>query len=345
MNENISSNRRQFIKTALLTSAAAAAVPARSAGKPERFIPPGFKPGQIKMACVSWCFRGIGQSYPFDEPIDIIGGMGFDGIELIVSQPKDIGEYWSNDAVISGLKKKLDAHDMAVSQFVLFQNAVANLSSLNAEERKRSLDVFEGGCQAAKKLNAPFINIVAPWPREVTGPQDYLPRYFAERKPGRKFHLDIARDYEFAEVWETFVQTMKKCTELAASYGLRFTLENHTHTLVHDATAFLYLWKHLENPMLGMNLDIGWIQLQREYPPHAIHKVKDHLMNCHLRDIDGEGLVFVGIGEGVMDFKAVIETLRTVGFTGYLAFEQDGVPDMHATIRNGKKIIDELLEA
>ena len=337
---NIVQNRRQFLATAALASTAAIT---KAAVKPEGFIPPGFKPGQIKLASVSWNFGGIINSYPYDETIDIIGGMGFSGIELIIGEAKDIREYWSKESTISNLKKKLDSYNMAVSQFVLFQSAVEFLSSLNADERNRSLDVFEEGCKIAQKLNAPIINIVAPWPREVTGPTTYLPRYFAERNQGKKYHMNIARDFDYGKVWKTFTHTMKDCTERATHYGLRFSLENHTHTLVHDSTAFLRLWDEIKDPNLGMNLDIGWIQLQREYPPMAIHKVKDHLMNCHLRDIDGEGLVFVGIGEGVMDFKAVIETLRAVGFTGYLAFEQDGVSDMRKTLQNGIKLIEELL--
>ncbi|MGI6457811.1 MAG: sugar phosphate isomerase/epimerase family protein [bacterium] len=343
MNKLFSQNRRQFFTTALAAGVPALAAPAVASDKTECFIPPGFQPGQIKLASVSWNFGGIINSYPYDETIDTIGNMGFAGIELIIGEAKDIEEYWNRESTIPHLKKKLESHNLAVSQFVLFQSAVQNLSSLNADDRNRSLDVFEEGCKIAQKLEAPIINIVAPWSRELSGPSGYLPRYYAELGTGKKYHLDIAENFDYTKIWETFVQTMKECTERASSYGLRFTVENHTHTLVHDATAFLYLWDQIRNPNLGMNLDIGWIQLQREYPPLALHKVKNHLMNCHLRDIDGEGLNFVGIGEGVMDFKAVIETLRTIGFTGYLAFEQDGVPDMHKTIRDGKRMIEELL--
>jgi len=334
--------RRDFLKTAV---AATVASPALTRGTSAAAPIIGLKPGEMKLACVSWNFRGIGEGPPADEPIDIIGGMRFDGVELIVSRPEDLDAYWKKDTVVSGLKKKLDSYKLAVSQFVLFQSAVENLSSLDSDRRNRSLDVFEEGCKVAVKLDAPIINMVAPWARELKGPQEYLPRYFAQTKgaPDTKYHIDIAKGFDYDAVWETFVQTMKDCTERAARYDLRFSLENHTHTLVHDATAFLKLWDEVKHPSLGMNMDIGWIQLQRAYPPHEIHKVKKYLMNVHLRDIDGVGLVFVRIGGGVMDFKAVVETLKEVGFTGYLAFEQDGVADMHGVIQNGKKILSELI--
>lgn len=343
MNTIIPQNRRRFIQSTLAASSVSAAFPAITYAAPERFVPPGFQPGEMRLASVCWNFGSIIDSYPYDETIDIIGGMGFSGIELILGQSADLKNYWHKPSTISHLQQKLESHKLAVSQFVLFQSAVEHLSSLNADDRSRSLEVFEEGCKIAQKLNAPIINIVAPWPRETTGPTQYLPRYFSENKEGKKYHIHIADGFDFDEVWNTFAQTMNICAERAEQYELRFSLENHTHTLVHDSTAFLHLWEQIKHPNLGMNLDIGWIQLQREYPPTALHKVKNHLFNCHLRDIDSEGLVFVGFGEGVMDFKAVIETLKTIGYTGYLAFEQDGVPDMHKTLQDGKRMIEELL--
>ncbi len=343
MKSTSTANRRQFLQSAALASAVSAVPALGAAAKPKRFIPPGFKPGQIKLGNVCWNYGGIIKGYPFDKAIDQTAGLGFDAIELIIGEAVDLKDYWLQPSTIPNMKKKLDSHNLAVSQFVLFQSAVENLSSLNSDDRNRSLDVFEEGCKIGRTLNAPFINIVSPWPREMTGPHAYLPRYFAESGAGKKFHIDIAEGFDYDQVWDTFVHTMKGCVERAAHHGLRFTIENHTHTLVHDSTAFLRLWDHIKDPRLGMNLDIGWIQLQREYPPMAILKVKDHLMNAHIRDIDSEGLVFVGIGEGVMDFKAVVKTLRDIEYTGYLTFEQDGVPDMQKTLRYGKKMLQELL--
>ncbi len=102
--------------------------------------------------------------------------------------------------------------------------------------------------------------------------------------------------------------------------------------MIHDATAFLRLWDAIRDPALGFNLDIGWAMLQREYPPVAIHRTKDHLMNLHARDIDGLMREFVHVGDGVMDFQAVAEALKAIGFQGFLCIEQDKHPgDMEAT--------------
>jgi sugar phosphate isomerase/epimerase len=314
----LSANRREFL-TCL--AAAAAAPQARASG--------------VRVGCCSWCFHSLGAgAYP-EEAIEIIGGLGFDGIELIANAQRDVHEYWSG-AGLERVQKLLGRHRLQVTQFALFQPVVEDLSSRDAGARGRGLDFFETGCKIAKKLGSPIINFVAPWARELRGPTDYLPRYYeiGNPKPGEKFHIEIAPSFDWDEVWKQFIQTVRECLARAKSQGLRMTIEHHTHTILPDATAFLRLWDVVRDPALGCNLDIGWTLLQREYPPVAIHKLKTHLMNLHMRDIDGRMRTFVNVGDGVMDFKAIAEALKAVGFRGCLSLEQDRNPgDMKAVCR------------
>ena len=112
------------------------------------------------------------------------------------------------------------------------------------------------------------------------------------------------------------------------------TIEHHTHTLIPDTTAFLRLWDAIRDPDLGLNLDVGWTLLQREYPPVAIYKAGPRLMNLHMRDIDGAMRRFIHVGEGVMDFRAICSALRAINFSGFCSIEQDKHPgDMEQTCR------------
>ncbi len=145
-------------------------------------------------------------------------------------------------------------------------------------------------------------------------------------KPGEKFHIDIGPGFDWGRIWATFVETIKGCLERAKACGLRFSIENHTHTLLPDSGNFLRLWDAVRDPALGLNLDAGWAALQREYPPVAVHKAHRHLMNVHMRDIDGLMRRFVHVGQGVMDFRAIAQALRAIGFRGFVNLEQDGQP-------------------
>ena len=338
-------SKEQLSRRTFLKATASALVPFALGESFAAESSPGTPKGKkMKIGSVSWNFRGIGAGPPMDEPIEVVGEMGFDGIELIVSRAEDLDTYWK-EPVLSHLRKKLDKYHLEVSQFVLFQSAVAGLSSLNDDERNRSLEVFERGCKIAAVLNAPMINIVAPWARELKGPRAYLPRYYAvtDGAPEVKYHIDIPRGFDFDAVWEQFVETVRTATAMAKANGIRFSIENHTHTLASDAMAFRALWDRIKDPALGMNLDIGWLQLQREYPPLGIYQAGEHLINVHIRDIDGVGLRFVGIGDGVMDYPGVVKALKDIGFSGYLTIEQDGVPDMKGVVARGRDILRKLI--
>jgi len=211
-----------------------------------------------KIGCVSWCFHSFAGGTNPESAIETIGRIGFDGVELIVLAPEDLHRYWT-DATLERLRSLLDRHGLAVSQFVLFQPVVEGLSSLDAGQRRRSLDAFEAGCRLGARLGSPIINIVAPWPREIGRGQGYIPRYYEmpDAQPGQKFHINIAPGFDWQRVWTQYIETTRACLARAKKHGLKMTIEHHTHTLIPDTTAFLRLWDAIQDPALGLNLDVG----------------------------------------------------------------------------------------
>ncbi len=339
--------RREFLSALGLGSCSfisqAGSMVALQPGSPSQASGGGNK-RRARVGSVSWNFHSLAPGSHPEEAIDIIGSLGFEGVELIANSRKDVDEYWTQ-ATIDRIKKQLERNRLEVIQFPFFQPVVEGLTSRNAEERNRSLDYFEKGCRIASKLGAPMVNMVAPWARELTASSEYLPRYFmADPKPGEKFHIDIAPGFDWDELWSLFVGTTKACVECAKGHGLRFSIENHSHTMLPVTDSFLRLWDAIRDPALGFNLDCGWAMNQREYPPVAVHKVNRHLMNIHLRDIDARMREYVAVGKGVMDFKAIAEAVKAVGFQDFLSLEQDSVgSDMRVTCRQYVKMMKEYL--
>lgn len=42
--------------------------------------------------------------------------------------------------------------------------------------------------------------------------------------------------FDWQPLWSKFVETIKACLQLAKARGLRFPVENHTPTMIHDAS-------------------------------------------------------------------------------------------------------------
>lgn len=339
--------RREFIAILGLGSAALTAESSEAvfgnAAPPAEFGE-GAGARRIRVGSVSWNFHSLAPGAHPEEAIDIIGSLGFDSIELIANSRKDLDEYWT-DSTIDRIKKQVERNHLVINQYPFFQPVVEGLTSRDKSERQLSLDYFEKGCHVAKKLGAPMVNIVAPWARELSSTSGYLPRYFMDDgKPGEKFHIDIAATYNYEELWATFVETIKACLARAKSLGLRFSIENHTHTMLPVTDSFLRLWDNVRDSALGFNLDCGWAMNQREYPPVAVHKAGKHLMNLHVRDIDARMREYVAIGSGVMDIKAIVDATKDIGFSGSMSLEQDGSSeDMKETCRRYIKLMREYL--
>ena len=148
--DGLAGTRRDFLKRSvsaagLLAGAALAPVwTARAAEAPAAV-------GRPRIGCLSWNFHSLGAGSMPDEAIDIIGGLGFEGIELIICARPDLKTQWT-DARVDKLKKQLEQQKLVVSQFAMFQPVVEGLSSLKPSEREESLDYFATGCRSPRKL-------------------------------------------------------------------------------------------------------------------------------------------------------------------------------------------------
>jgi inosose dehydratase len=302
--------------------------------------------GRPRIGCCSWCFHSFSGGTDPGEALDLLGEIGFEGVDIILNAREDIDGLWTDDK-IDRTREQLERNGLALAQFVIFQPVVEGLTSTDTAERERNLDYFEAGCRIGQRLGAPLVNIVAPWPRELSRPGGgYLPRHYdlPDAQPGETFRIDMAPGFDWDALWASYVETTKACLERAKAHGMKMTIEHHTHTMIPDAVSFLRLWDAVGDPALGFNMDIGWTLSQREYPPVAIHKTKHQLMNRHARDIDGMMREFVHVGEGVMDFRSVAETLKEVGFSGFISLEQDKHPgDMKATCERYLAMMKEYL--
>ena len=345
-------NRRSFIQKSVLCSAATMTAVnnnALFASQIETISAPvsSFSnAADIKVGACSWVFHNLSAGESPIKAIELLGEMGFDGVELIVSVPQDLTNLWT-DRFIGEVRRLLDKYKMAVSQLAMFQPVVEDLSSLEYNKRMIALDNFEAGTVIAKKLGARIVNIVAPWPREFRSPGNgYLPRYYDVIRPkeNEKYVIIMDPSFDWDTVWKQYVATTKDCLERVKKHDMLFTIEHHTNCIIADANSFLLLCREIPDKALGYNLDAGWTQIQREYPPVAINKVKNRLYNLHMRDIDGAMRQFIHIGEGVMDFAGIIRELKKIGYRGFISLEQDKHPgDMKATCKRYLDLMRKLI--
>ena len=116
--------------------------------------------------------------------------------------------------------------------------------------------------------------------------------------------------------------------ENAALVGIKVCLETHPD-MVHNGDIALETMAAVNHPNICVNFDTGNVY----YYNHNVtavseaQKVLPHVGAVHLKDTNGGYRTwhFPTLGEGVVDFKAVFQTLNDAGFYGPFTMELEGI--------------------
>ena len=125
--------------------------------------------------------------------------------------------------------------------------------------------------------------------------------------------------------------------------GLRTTFHHHGGGYVETPAEVEELLNRSDPDMLGLCLDTGHFALGGGDPAEAIRSFGDRIWHIHFKDFDPavaarskqedrdyldlvrEG-VFSELGNGMVDFPAVLDALREVGYDRWVVVEQDLFP-------------------
>lgn len=124
------------------------------------------------------------------------------------------------------------------------------------------------------------------------------------------------------EGWARLVPAVHDLCERAASLGVGVALEPEPGMFVESMQSWERLREAVAHPALGLTLDIGHVRCTEDYgPEEAIRRYAADLRNVHLDDMRGRVHDHLQIGEGELDFRAILGTLREVEYHGVAAVE------------------------
>ena len=133
----------------------------------------------------------------------------------------------------------------------------------------------------------------------------------------------IGGHYSESEDEAAFMGNIHELADYAAARDLRLGIEIHGE-ITKSGAASLPVLERIGRPNVLINYDTANVEFYG-----GVKAVDDlpvalpRMVHCHLKDKRGEGRVwdFPGIGEGDIDFKAVLGILETGGYTGPLSVE------------------------
>ena len=116
--------------------------------------------------------------------------------------------------------------------------------------------------------------------------------------------------------------------ENAAPLDIKVCLETHPD-MVHNGDIALKTMQAVNHPNICVNFDTGNVYYYNHDVTAVteVQKIIKHIGAVHLKDTNGGYRTwnFPTLGEGVVDFKAVFQTLNDAGFYGPFTMELEGV--------------------
>jgi inosose dehydratase len=141
------------------------------------------------------------------------------------------------------------------------------------------------------------------------------------------------------EEWETVYATLDRISALAADYGVKPSLHPHVGTMVETREE---VERVLENSSIPLCLDTGHLLIGGTDPAELVRRYAERVNHVHAKDVratiaeqvrSGELTyteavrrgIYVPLGEGDVDFAAIVRFLGDAGYDGWYVLEQDTI--------------------
>ena len=124
-----------------------------------------------------------------------------------------------------------------------------------------------------------------------------------------------------------------------AEAGVAIAFHNHARELTDDARFFQLLTARCTPEEVGLGADLGWVAHAGMDVGEFLRRFGSHVTYLHVRDVSAYGPTgtFREVGQGVLDYGAILGALDQLGYTGWLVAESeftphwDGLADPRAT--------------
>ena len=130
--------------------------------------------------------------------------------------------------------------------------------------------------------------------------------------------------------------------DIARTYGLESSFHPHLGTISETLDGFHQI---MDSCSIGFCPDTAHLVASGIDPVEAIDRYSDRLKHVHFKDLSSKTNQFMPLGQGDIDFAAILEAMRRANYDSWLLVELDsyeGDPKVAAEI--SKKYLDKLFE-
>jgi len=176
----------------------------------------------------------------------------------------------------------------------------AHIPMVDADLASRTAAIaFVNGCiDLAADLGAPIVHI-------LSGPSPQ----------------GVSRD----EAWRWFMEAAAQTATHSEKAGIVLAIEAIAGHMFHSVDDYHRLRSDLPNVDWRVNFDPSHLIVQGENPMRVVDELADQVVHMHLKDGAGRfpKFTFPPLGRGDIDFRALTDRLRAVGYNGAMSIEYE----------------------
>jgi sugar phosphate isomerase/epimerase len=263
----------------------------------------------IVISTSSTKFSALAFKEDFEESVKKVADLGFDGAELAIRNPKDL----KVEDVINIIKEnKLEVPAIGTGQ--AYGEEGLSFSSPDETIRKMAVERINDQIVFASHFNAQVIIGL------IRG----------------KIEEGVNR----VEAEEWTIDCLRKCTEFAREYNIRLTLEpvnRYESNFINTLNEGIEFIKRVGLSNLVLLADTFHMNIEEVSIYDSIIQAKDYITHVHFADSNRWAP-----GCGHLDFAKIVQTLKKIGYQGYVSAEILPFPDPDSCARITAETLDKI---
>jgi sugar phosphate isomerase/epimerase len=262
-----------------------------------------------------------------------MAALGFTGVEL-----EGVGE--DNLRAVTGARQELKARCDGLGLTVVnFCPVLPDLVHPEKARRVDALDLFKLGVEAASFFGCESVQTISSTPAlTFVGETPYKDGVAY----GHRYQVKVDPDFRWDALWGWLTDSMGACADEADRAGLKLCLEPRVGEIISNTDALLRLMDAVDSDNFGAVLDTGHLNAQKEILPLSVEKLGRRVHYVHASDNDGQTNQHLAPGKGTVDWDGVFVALKKHGFSGYVAVDVGGIPDVDAEYKQSKAFLESL---
>jgi sugar phosphate isomerase/epimerase len=267
----------------------------------------------VKFGTTVWTYQW---DPPYDDALRRIAGLGFTAVELIAWDRETLETYYTDER-IRHLRNLMADLGLELSEFV---STPPGMASPDPTIREQAVDHFKRLVEVALDLGTTLVNGVSPNPFDLAMPR------IMQKHLAQEWSMDFPPNLDWQQNWADYVEVTRRCCAICEDAGVRYALEPHPYRWMRNAASMARLLEHVNSPALGMNFDPSHLFPMGELSEMVVYEIGDRIFHTHFSDNDGTSNAHWRPGKGKINWRAVLRTLKEVGYDNVISIELEDVP-------------------